>query len=325
MCWESKLRISVVCVVALFAMNGCANKTVVGSRGTSDLSRHDVEAERADPRRRCYEAIRSAGSDMDYGEEPYEIAVDYWGEVLRHAHERLWKCLANTEESERSEVLRGLVSGFGSEGAQTDLRLLLSDYHVMVPYRGSPAKMPIPQQAEGLDNPDEGYDEICRYVWQHQVERFLERPDLRERYYRFTLWTRQFVAPGGALHTAARYTHTGFSTEVGEYYWFFARNFIVLATATEREDLLQDAEPDELAEHFERWYEWYKEVQDTLVFDKGGLKWKVPWVRVDCLSDRQPRLPEDMTPFEDWSSPPPPPPSHILRMYRQRVVIPKGS
>lgn len=270
-----------------------------------------TSTESAAPARACYDAVKSAGATVRYGQDPYETPLNYWEEVLARAHFKLWECLAATEEAKRADAIEGLVLKFGVDGADGDMRLLGSDFTLTVPHIGKPNGLPLPKGARLLRNPEQEYDEICSLFWKYQTERFLERPDLRARYYHFVLWLDSAVGPYRGVEKLAQATDEGFRNDACRHYWFYARNFLVLATATNREDLLEDTEPDDLKERFKQWYKWYQARHDSdvmsLVFDEKSNRWKTVW----GWSGRDYTPPDDLRPFEDWDCPIPPPPAHV--------------
>ena len=108
-----------------------------------------------------------------------------------------------------------------------------------------------------------------------QVEMFLKDPDLFERYYRLLVWSEQFfgrpryhgLSKVGSLDKHFR--------KDGEDYWWYARDFLILAHATDADAFVNRDAPTELAAQYAMWRKWIDDNFTKLVPHETKPIWQV--------------------------------------------------
>jgi len=244
--------------------------------------------------------------------EAYELPVDYWLEVLTAAHSAFWDFVRSDADD---ADLKDVLDQFGKDGDQADFRLLFCDPFVLVPTgQGNSKFKPFPLVREKHGISSEEFHAISLKVCRLQVESFLGNPALLQRYYEAVLWSGWLRFDDIViLARAADGTREGFESGPADDYWWYARNFLLLACATDRMDVLRGAEASLLKERFDSWYTWLYSTQESgkrLNFDTGRLIWSLhvaPWARLrsdQLFPNTKRELP--IKPFDDWKGPPPP-------------------
>jgi hypothetical protein len=158
-----------------------------------------------------------------------------------------------------------------------------------------------------------------------QVRRFLQEPDTLRRYWDATAWIRtgfigredqsRVFVPFNAVMTAR-----AFSEAPKEEYWWWARNFVVLAYATGRDDLLKDVAADQLSDRCSTWFKWFKENLPYLRVGPHDRRWVLDETArkngfaLD-VEHLLPNLPLPDVPFPDWKGPVPPPAHDLFFSY----------
>jgi hypothetical protein len=163
--------------------------------------------------------------------------------------------------------------------------------------------------------------QILNLVCEIQVRMFLNDPDLLERYYHAVIWSGVFIEHGGSMEmeewwSLMQKVH-GLDWDArdsvpGDDYWWYAREFMLLAHATGRDDLLRDVDASELYSRYEKWGRW---MRSNVWKDTGWTRFfphpdKPIWVeRESLLAEGRPLLKIPVLPFADWDtdlvSPPP--------------------
>lgn len=108
------------------------------------------------------------------------------------------------------------------------------------------------------------------------VRRLLSDPELLERYYRLTVWTRDFH--GGRferLPVLARMYRDEFPEPGAPEYWWYVRQFLLLARATDRLDLIESTPHDQFDEAFEEWCKWLDAHSSRMIQKGGDLHWSL--------------------------------------------------
>jgi hypothetical protein len=146
----------------------------------------------------------------------------------------------------------------------------------------------------------------------------LDNPKLLARYYDVLAWERVWFEFFN-LENIIKSTHDHLREAPAEEYWWDALNFIILAHATGRDDLLKDAKPEKLRARFETWYTWFEENRLYLRSVENGWLWTLD-ENAKARSERPPiafpdwdALPDD--PFDDWKELAAPPRTmfHLIR------------
>lgn len=153
-----------------------------------------------------------------------------------------------------------------------------------------------------------------KYFAEFQVRQFLKKPKLLERYYRSMVWYNDMF---NDLTFPVRLGKLYRNLEEGsqdENYWWYAQNFVLLAHATGRDDLLKDVKPDNLKPRFQEWYQWLRENGPYLraspdsfywVLDEGEKSRKEGYIPFLVKQRFPPLKIRPKYPFLDWKGPKP--------------------
>lgn len=143
-----------------------------------------------------------------------------------------------------------------------------------------------------------------------KVRHFLAHPKLLARYYDAHAWSQTWVQEFSLLN-AIDQAHDHLSKEQpDDEYWWDALNFMILAHATGRDDLLKDVKPEALGERCTTWCKWFEENAGYLEPVQGNWRWKLnekAKAAGEILDAHFPELdilPD--VPFTDWKGPAPP-------------------
>ncbi|VAX39247.1 hypothetical protein MNBD_PLANCTO02-909, partial [hydrothermal vent metagenome] len=211
------------------------------------------------------------------------------------------------------------VDQFGKHGSQADMKWL---YIARTFNLASTAKIP-EQKDQPLD-----YRIYCLFA-KHQVLQFTKDPALLKRFYEGTIWYKPYdgffgkdrhdkVFGHGALGLTVRVIHERMKDIKKESYWGCARNFMLLAYATGREDLLKNIKPEKLYPQYVKWEKWMLKERNGAylrasskeprwVLDKGEKKRQEMYF--PFLENEQMELPplkiKPKYPFPDWKGPKP--------------------
>ncbi len=195
----------------------------------------------------------------------------------------------------RPALMNAYVQKFATDTARSDFAWVLGYPGGVLPFSLSPSN-----DAEGKLR-----RAIQIEMAEAEVRLFLEQPEKRTRYCHLVVWSRVF-APNN-LPKRRRDLQKGIR---GQDYWYHARNFVVLAELTSRQDLLKDAAPENLAGKATEWDEWLSTEGWRLRFDETACKWKI----ADSLDRPDDEISQDFQqfgvlspdipprlPFPDWS------------------------
>lgn len=296
------LRLSTIVAMAL-ALAGCGDEEPARP-GPPPSAPNKAAAE-------CWEKIKTVDAVLDY--EAHEIDA-YWWDVAIEVRAVFWAYL-QTDGDEAG--LKYLWGQFGKHGARADLRLLLSDRILMLPIWFS-SKMPLVREQHGISADD--YHRLRTYLCRVQVEQMLGDKELLHRYYRAALYEGSVVNPDIVKFLEG--VRVTFDGKIGDdEYWCHARNFLLLAYATDRLDLLENANAADLKSVAAVWKQWWGDNYDKMVFDKKSLQWRKVLIKLPRIQDdryehrlwREGKLPAG--PFEDWQGPPPPTPIVLSAIY----------
>ncbi|HLA84486.1 MAG TPA: hypothetical protein VJL29_06810 [Thermoguttaceae bacterium] len=208
--------------------------------------------------------IKNAKSDISIHDDP----IEYWSEMLVHCRIPFGNMIHQADNP--SEAIRYFVDQFGKHGAEADIRWMWVGRGLITPFKSRP--------------PDRGVRlfpftvKIKMELSEHIARRCLRDREFLERYYQAILWSRSLLRNGrtpDSLSFAIELMGEGFAEEEGRWYWWYARNLILLAHAFGRDDLLKDIEPEKLNKAYLTFAKWYEENKDYLVLSKDGFRWKL--------------------------------------------------
>ncbi len=246
--------------------------------------------------------VRLTVEEMDSMREQLSL---YWASVLTQSSE----IFIEYARDGSPEGIAYIVRRFGKEGTPADVRLVFGPLGML----SRPGAIEDGTTIAGVET--ERLREIVAIVKREQVKMFLEDERLLDRYYRAALWRGVLIGPsiGLRLEEVADSTAAGFAA--ADLYWDYAWSFVLLAHATQRDDLLQGVDADKLEPQFRKWHDWLKENIDYLTFDVQKLVWRpsADWRfwsdgatrdRMYWLHTATRRGMIPVAPFDDWSGPP---------------------
>ncbi|WP_145310414.1 hypothetical protein [Gimesia fumaroli] len=236
----------------------------------------------------------------------------YWIEVMSVGFDELRRVV---ESSNPREGLKYFVDQFGKEGAQTDMRWLVAARSQLLPAnrRVKPANadgQPILRRAQII------FAEL-------QVRQFLKEPKLLARYYQSVVWFENmfddlfFPILLGNLYRNMK------EDSSDDNYWWYAQNFLLLAHATGRDDLLKDVKPEKLKPRFQQWFKWFRFNGMYLrpapnswywEIDKGEKTRQEGYIPFVLHQELPPLKVRPKYPFPDWKGPKPTTPANYRSM-----------
>ncbi|MBN67862.1 MAG: hypothetical protein CME32_01100 [Gimesia sp.] len=199
-------------------------------------------------------------TDTPLSDKVKDGSPESWFLEVKVGHEELKKII---DSSNQREGLEYFVNQFGRGGAQADMRWLIAARTMMLP---ADRNLKPTSQDDKLRQAQNAFAEL-------QVRQFLEHPRLLDRYYHSVIWFDHM------------FNKIFFSTYLGNVqkklqsdksqndYWWYAQNLLLLVHATNRDDLLEDAKPEELIPVFEQWYQWLKINGIFLTASPDGIFW----------------------------------------------------
>lgn len=242
-------------------------------------------------------------------------SIEYWGVITAHGMEELRKI---SQSSNPREGFQYIVDQFGKNDAQTEMRWLQAvrgmnlnpDRHLH-PYR----------------EPENEYERRHRrdqlIFAELMVRKFLKSPSALKRYYQNVIWFDNLFKP---LNFPVYYgtIHRQFQKESPEDdYWWHAFQFVLMAHATGRDDLLKDVKPEDLKPRFEEWHTWFEQNGIKIRADAETWYWKKNtdknnklYLNLNFLRDHNlpPLRVRPEYPFPDWKGPDPTTPANYISL-----------
>lgn len=237
----------------------------------------------------------------------------YWIMIFFQCNELFEKSLLTQPNLDRKLAL--FVNRFGRDGPAADIRWVAVFPSATLPLRSRPVSK---------DNDRPVGDTTARSLQMHLSElltrRFVKEPKTLRRYWHIMAWrgawfvgypnnTHPFLVPSVAFPMTAGFTYRGITRGPKDEYWWWARNFVLLAHATGRDDLLKNADPAHLHKKAEQWYRWYTWNERFLRPDTKYPRWIWDITAIYNQSFWKNTLPEfefPNAPFPDWKGVPPP-------------------
>lgn len=239
---------------------------------------------------------------------------------------RLWN---KVEQSSLETAIKSYLDEFGKGSLRDDYEWAFAAPDII---------LPIQMKGPVTVTNDEGDKSIqdWQLLWYHsqlmtanwEVDRFLRDGQELDRFYRIMLWGHQlFGRP--TVHSAQfnfrlKNCVEGIAKFNGDEQriWYF-RDFILMAHATDRDDLLKGASVVDLPERFESWKKWLLEGDDPamrhLIADPDRPVWKY-----DASVDNSGALPainEGSAPLPKWDGDIPTRIGKLALYYLQNVNI----
>jgi hypothetical protein len=217
----------------------------------------------------------------------------YWSRVGHQAAATFWQF---SEGPSADADLRYYVDRFGTSGARADFAWMLAGAPELVPDYHIRRKFPDTDDGRLHET---GLRRIQAVICKEEVTRFLQDPEMLQRFYAAVLWSGRFFGIGDAQWIHISYLlgelRKGFADDD---YWQCARAFVLLAHATSRDDLFTNVTPTELKKQFVQWDEWLTGGNGAIFHldaDQTRLVWRLN-PRKDFASD-PPVLATPMRPF----------------------------
>ena len=254
----------------------------------------------------CWLSVEQVEADRPY--EARDDKFEYWAEIMVKCNELFW---SHCRVGQQEEVIKHFVAQFGKHGARADMRWLLTEPEVFLAkhYISPAATIPSSKNAVG-QKARKRLIQAQLTASESLVRLCLRDGQMLQRYYGALLWSQEcFGAPH--MHWVTFSAKIGglrehFKDKGDVNYWWYARDFVLLAHATGRDDLLTDANPEDLLPRFKKWLPWV--LQSELRLQPRGQKWvtiqgDIKWKGHVAMSLEQPA-----SPFADWDSHTPPDP-----------------
>jgi len=298
-------------VTVIFLYSAPTANNVVQSQTTTNAERGVSAAPIQSEARKYWEWIRGANADT-HGvfDQDFEAHLEgYW---LRVAGDAMSTFDEMMEGSGAAEKLGYFVDQFGVHGPQADMRWLLAAPGATLNRCGGPEG--------GLCSADSERGRKERRVRlllaEFQVKAFLKDPEKLARYYQAVAWNDQLLRPvvlSGQVYSVKRFFP---NTPERPEYWWYARDFMVFAYATGRQDLLAGMKCTELQGQFLNWLEWFVKEDGPYLrpsvdgpywyVDEGEKRRQEGYVPFIKKLDLPPLVKVPEYPFPDWKGPPPP-------------------
>lgn len=221
--------------------------------------------------------IREAATTASAG-TPEDIDR-WWYQVLRQCGTRNLAIRCEFGAEPLGELF---VRHFSKEGDLVDFLLLFGDISLYPPENSRQLSQDLieAESSQAARNLKRRVFEWHNDVARIQVNAFCQDKSLFERYYHACMWAGLPFGPSAPNreyddeHPEKWFSSADprlqFETEFNRvckyfprnatpsqpYYWWYARQFLVMAKATMRDDLIEDAKPEELFDAFKEWSEW---------------------------------------------------------------------
>lgn len=306
-CSRSIVHCAIQVLICMMCLMPSAAAACPSGRGKAEVKTDADWKARAS---RAWERIRS--SDQIKYREFEDNPIDYWFALSHRKHFG-----EMVKGSNLREKIQFFVERFGEEGAEADIRWILADPGATTNLGGG---------AGGLYSIENGNEsskrrrEIQLLIAEFQVRQFLHSRKKLHRYFHFTIWQRVILSTK-KFPVQVSLTRQGFTKKPKEDFWWYARDLLLFAYATGRDDLLKSLEeqkeltPELFKRKFLEWFEWMKHEGGYLRPSKDGSRWildlgekrrkevYLPFAQYMELPPLE-NLPK--TPFADWKGPPPP-------------------
>ena len=237
----------------------------------------------------------------------------YWLDIFLQCNDLFERSLLNQPNLDRK--LAFFVNQFGREGPEADIRWIAVYPSATLPLRSRPVS-----KGSDISVGDTTCRSLQMRLSEYLTRRLIAEPKIRRRYWHVVAWrgawfigypnkTHPFMEPSVVFPLTAGFTYRGITRGPKDEYWWWARNFVLLAHATGRDDLLKNANPAQLHKVAKQWYRWYTKNERFLRPDKKYPRWIYDTGAIFTESFWKNRLPEfdfPKAPFPDWKGFPPP-------------------
>ena len=234
-------------VISLFSDPVVSDKLCASETSSSLSSQRQSQVKATQEAENYWMEIRSApvNSNSIFDESFEPSLIKYWIDTHLTANRAFRRM---TEGTHLREKLKYYVEQFGKHGSQADMRWLLADPSAtLTDGQGIHAGLYSKSTARSRKA-----REIQLLIAEFQVRKMLSDRATFERYYQAVVWY-------GFLFHNDYFGHTlsvmrqEFSEKRNADHWWYARNFMMMAHATWRDDLLRVVKPEELNTAFMKW------------------------------------------------------------------------
>lgn len=236
--------------------------------------------------------------------DPQTRSDQWWLEMIDLTGEKFWNSLDSGDV--KSETKR-YVEAFGRYGPAFDLAWGIMDPSlVLVAESESDPWNERPAHSQTVSPYRTFYRALQVGLAEAQVRRFLADPKLLDRYCKLVLYSRMLFGTERDYSTfryMVKRVHQGFEDGKADTFFWYAREFMVLAYVTDRTDLLQHTTPEELHKRFNTWYFWLTDIYTPAIDHLQPQKDRFVWKYVDTYYNGHvlASLPVPPHPFDDWS------------------------
>jgi hypothetical protein len=193
----------------------------------------------------------------------------YWLEIQAQCY-RVFHEVTVTENF--SAWATAFVDEFGKNNATT-MKWILCDYRIT---------MPRSHFNDTLDQFSIAERTRCLAICEAIVRRAMRDPVFLKSYYRSVIWNERFFGIpnyNGGLCQSAQYglPVSGFRFELPkrpEYYWYYARNFVLMCHAYGRDDLIKNIAPESLRPQIDDFVHWFPDDPMMFTVQQESLTWK---------------------------------------------------
>jgi hypothetical protein len=121
-----------------------------------------------------------------------------------------------------------------------------------------------------------GADYLTSLISELEIQRFAGDAKLLDRYYRAVMWSNccWLIRDGKAVgfRSSIDYLRKAMADKQNSVYWITARLFVVMAHATNRDDLIASDEPA-LRANYAKWQQWMDMANGHLIKSTSGPTW----------------------------------------------------
>jgi len=296
------------CTALLLLLSAGETRTVLAEEQKTEprpLSQKDLAA--------IWDAIKlTKAADIKQAQFPdvdFKIETgsdNYWGLFTALGFDELKKI---SQSSNPREGFQYFVDQFGTTDALTDMRWLQAAraLHLNAERSYHPLREP-----ENKNQQRQRRDQLI--FAELMVRKFLKSPEALKRYYQAVIWFDRMFNPLFFPVYHGRLSHQLKKESPEDDYWWHAFQFVLMAHATGRDDLLKDVKPEDLKPRFQKWYSWFKQNGLVLRADSETWYWKKNtdennklYLNLKFLDDQSlpPLKVRPPYPFPNWKGPEP--------------------
>lgn len=242
-----------------------------------------------------------------------EGSPEAWLNVIKVGFAEMQKII---KSSNPREGLEYYVHQFGKQGAQADMRWLLA----LRTWGLAPDRSLNPHREDKITHNNRRVQLISAEL---QVRLFLKDPKLLARYYHSVIWYGYMFNDLFYPVRLGQVYRNMKADSPDDNYWWYAQNFVLMAHATGRDDLLKGAKPEDLKPRFQQWYHWFMQngmylraSPDTFYWslEEKGKKIRKVYFPFVSKQELPPLKVLPIYPFPDWKGPKPTTPQNYWSM-----------